>query len=106
MKEEHAMAEEPEAAMTVGFVTFLSFVTVGIVPLVAYLADHVFELDLESPFIITIVLAALAFAGIGWLKSRVAHAPVFRSVLETLSLGLVASGASYYIGKWLETLVS
>ena len=105
MKEEHALAEEPANASTIGLVTFVSFILVGIVPLLAYLADHVFELQLEDPFAITLVLASLAFAGIGWLKSRVAHSPAIPSVLETLVLGMIASGASFYIGKWLETLV-
>ena len=106
MKEEHGLAEEPENAQMVGFVTFLAFLVVGIVPLLAYLADEVFDLGLSSPFTITIILAGLAFAGIGWLKSRVAKAPVLGSVIETLILGLVASGASFYIGRWLETLVN
>lgn len=105
MKEEHALAEEPENAATVGLVTFVSFVVVGIVPLLAYLADHVFELGLSDPFAITLVLAGLAFAGIGWLKSRVAHAPVITSVIETLVLGMIASGASFFIGNWLEKLI-
>lgn len=106
MKEEHALAEEPQAAVSVGVVTFVSFLVVGVVPLIAYLADYVFELELSNPFAITIGLAALTFAGIGWLKSRVAHASVPKSIAETLVLGMIASGASYYIGAWLDTLVS
>ena len=105
MKEEHGLAEEPQGASEVGLTTFMAFIIFGIVPLIAYLADEVFDIGLENPFGITLVLAGLAFALIGWLKSKVAHAPVVRSILETFILGLVASGASYYIGKWLETLV-
>lgn len=105
MKEEHALAEEPENAVGIGFVTFVAFMIVGIVPLAAYLADEIFNLGLENPFAVTIILAAAAFAGVGYLKSRVAKAPVVSSVIETLVLGLVASGASYYIGKWLESIV-
>ena len=106
MKEEHGLAEEPEGASVVGFVTFLAFLIFGIVPLLVYLYDEIFDVGLSNPFSGTIVLAGLAFALIGWLKSRVAHAPVMRSILETLILGLVASGASFYIGRWLETLVN
>jgi VIT1/CCC1 family predicted Fe2+/Mn2+ transporter len=106
MKEEHAMAEEPQNAATIGVVTFLSFLAVGVVPLVAYLADKIFELNLSNPFFIASMLAGFAFAGIGWLKSKVAHAPVASSVIETVLLGVIASGASFYIGKWLETIVN
>lgn len=106
MKEEYKLPEEPQNAKTVGFVTFVAFNVVGIIPLLAYLFDHVFELQLSSPFAITAVLAGLAFAGIGWLKSRVAHAPALPSIIETLILGVIASGASFYIGRWLEALIS
>ncbi len=105
MKEEHAMAEEPEGAAAVGFTTFLAFLTFGVVPLLVYLLDEIFELGIESPFVYTLALSGAAFAFIGLLKSKVAHAPVVSSIIETLVLGMVASGASYFIGKWLETLV-
>ncbi len=106
MKEEHGLAEEPENASMVGFITFLAFLVFGVVPLVVYLIDQIFDVGIENPFAITLGLAGLAFAFIGWLKSKVAHAPVVSSIAETLILGLVASGASFYIGKWLEALVN
>ena len=106
MKEEHGLADEPENAAGVGFVTFLAFLIFGVVPLTVYLVDEIFDIGIESPFALTLGLAGLAFAVIGWLKSKVAQAPVVSSIAETLVLGLVASGASFYIGRWLETLVS
>lgn len=105
LKEEHGLAEEPENASAVGFTTFIAFLIFGVVPLLVYLFDEIFDLGIGSPFNYTIVLAGAAFALIGWLKSRVARSPVVRSVVETLILGLVASGASFYIGRWLDTLV-
>lgn len=106
MKEEHGLAEEPENASYVGLATFIAFLVFGVVPLLVYLADELFDIGIENPFGITLGLAGVAFAFIGWLKSKVARAPVISSILETLVLGLVASGASYFIGKWLETLIS
>ena len=105
MKEEHGMAEEPEGARMVGFITFLAFLIFGVVPLLVYLADEIFDIGIESPFSYTLILAGSAFALIGYLKSRVSDSPVVSSIAETLVLGLVASGASFYIGRWLETLV-
>lgn len=105
LKEEHALAGEPTGAFQTGFVTFVSFLIVGLVPLLAYVLEYVFEFGWTNEFQITSVLAAFTFAGIGWLKSRVAHAPVISSVLETLVLGVVAAGSSYFIGAWLKTIV-
>lgn len=105
LKEEHAMADEPTGALHTGVSTFVSFVLVGLIPLLAYIVEYTFDLGLTNEFAITIILSGLTFASIGWLKSRVAHAPVIRSVLETLILGGVAAGSSYFIGAWLKTIV-
>lgn len=104
MKEEHGLAEEPSNAGLVGFVTFVSFIVVGIIPILAYLIDFITEGSGEGLFFQTSVLAAIAFAGIGWLKSKVAHSPVFGSVAETLILGAIAAGAAYATGAYLEPL--
>lgn len=104
MKEEHALAEEPQKAISIGLVTFVSFMSVGLFPLVAYLADYLFATQMENLFFISSTLAAAAFAGVGYLKSRVAHAPAVESVVETLLLGVIAAGAAYGVGAWLETV--
>ncbi len=105
LKEEHEMIPESRSAAVMGFVTYLAFILFGIIPLLAYLADYIF-LDLESPFLITSILAGFAFAFIGWMKSRVAHAPLGRSVLETIFLGAIAAGVSFIVGSWLEGLIN
>lgn len=105
MKEEHGMAEEPEGAVQVGMATFIAFIIFGVVPLLAYIATTILDLDISNEFSITIILSSLAFALIGYMKHRVTHSPVISSIIETMMLGLIAAGASYYIGRWLETLV-
>ena len=104
MKEEHELAAEPQNAFMIGLITFISFLIVGLIPILAYLIDFIVEGGGENLFLQTSILAAIAFGVIGWLKSKVAHAPVFSSVLETLILGAVAAGAAYAVGSWLEPL--
>jgi len=102
MKEEYAMAEEPPNAKAVGYTTSISFIVVGLVPLVAYLVDSAFDLNSDNLFAVTTILAAVAFAGVGWIKGRIGHSSKKISMLETLILGAVAAGAAYGIGYWLE----
>lgn len=102
MKEEHALAEEPQNAVTIGGITFVSFMLIGVFPLLAYLFDFATDGPTEGLFLQTSILAAGAFAFIGWLKSRVTRSPVFGSVMETLILGAIAAGAAYAVGNWLE----
>ncbi len=104
MKEEHVLAEEPQDASMIGFVTFVAFMIFGLVPLLAYLYDFATEGPTTGLFLQTSVLAGFGFAIIGYMKSKVAHAPLVNSITETLVLGAVAAGAAYAVGNWLEPL--
>ena len=104
MKEEHGLAEEPENAAMIGVVTFGAFILIGTVPMLAYLIDFIRDTNGQDLFLQTSILAGFAFAGIGWLKHRVADSPVISSIAETLVLGAIAAGAAYAVGNWLEPL--
>lgn len=104
MKEEYKLAEEPQSAVSIGLVTFVSFISVGVVPLLVYLVDYIRDFSSDSLFTISAFMAALMFALVGYLKSRVAHAPVVSSILESLVLGVIAAGGAYFIGAWLSTV--
>lgn len=104
MKEEHNLAEAPANALGTGLTTFVSFMLLGVVPVLAYLIDFIADGDGKGLFLRSSILAAFAFAGIGWLKSRVAHTPVIGSIIETLILGAIAAGAAYFVGNFLEPL--
>lgn len=97
--------DEPSPIIN-GISTYISFILIGVVPLLAYTIDLIFELNSTNLFEISIVLTALAFVGIGFLKSRVAHTPVVRAVLETLILGAIAAGFAYFLGDFLEQLIT
>jgi len=104
MKEEHNMVADMSNPFFNALVTFFSFILVGSVPMMAYLVDFVNKGPNQNLFLQTSILAAIAFSGIGWLKSRVAHAPLIKSITETLVLGALAAGAAYGVGAWLEPL--
>jgi len=99
----HADHLSPKKA---GLATFAAFVVVGFVPVLIYVVDYLFKLDLENLFIVASVLAALAFAGVGWLKSYVAEESKPRAIAETLVLGAIAAAAAYYIGFMLERVIT
>jgi VIT1/CCC1 family predicted Fe2+/Mn2+ transporter len=89
-----------------GVATFGSFVVVGFVPVVIYVIDYILDLGLDNLFLISSVLAALAFAAIGWLKSFVTKEPKLLAVMETLTLGAIAAGVAYFIGNVLEQVIA
>lgn len=104
-KRGESIADEPNPAIN-GLMTYLSFILVGLVPLLAYLVDYLFGLGTDNVFLVSIISTAIAFWGIGLLKSRVAKTPVVRAVLETVALGLIAAILAFVLGDVLERLIS
>jgi len=89
-----------------GTMTYLSFILFGLVPLLAYAADLIFGFNADNLFLLSIISTAIAFVGIGLLKSRVAKTPVTRAVVETVSLGLIAAIFAYVLGDVLEKIIT
>jgi VIT1/CCC1 family predicted Fe2+/Mn2+ transporter len=106
MKEELNMTKEDKSPFGMGAMTFISFIIVGLVPLLAYIWDYNSDEASGNLFGISIFLTSLAFIAIGWLKSYVAETSRIRSILETLFLGSAAAVLSYFVGSFLESLVS
>lgn len=80
------------------FVTFLSFASFGLVPLLAYIFATFIPGLMERSFILAVVLTALTLFTLGALKSRVTHSNWFRSGIEMLLIGGFAAFFAYVIG--------
>ncbi len=98
--------EEDVSPIINGATTFAAFVVVGLVPLLSYTVDLFVEGTVSHQFAWSAALTALAFVGIGLLKSNVAKTSKVRGVLETLILGAVAAAFAYGLGSVLERAIS
>lgn len=105
VKRGESIKSEPSPVIN-GVSTYISFILVGLVPLLSYTFDAIFNLNADNLFLVSIIMTATAFTGIGILKSRVAHAPIFRGILETVILGTIAAGFAYVLGDLLEKLIT
>ena len=105
MKEELEMAEATKSPFKMGAITFLSFILFGFVPLIIYVLDYINPTN-QNLFLVSSILTALCFIGIGFLKSLATNTRILRSILETLLLGGAAAMVSYYVGDFLEGLVA
>lgn len=105
VKKGESIDDEP-SPMINGATTYTAFILVGLVPLLAYTVDLIFNIGSTDLFAIAIVLTAFAFAGIGILKSRVAQAPIVRSIAETMVLGAIAASLAYILGSVLEKIIT
>jgi len=104
MKEELEMMKKMKSPMAMAIVTFISFILVGITPLLIYILDYVVPNNVNHLFYTSIVMTSLAFVGIGFLKSFVNQTGKFKSIFETLLLGTAAAALAYFTGNILDKL--
>lgn len=97
---DHTHGETP---LSDGLITFVAFLTVGFIPVLAYVADALLNLKTEGMtlFMVSLVLTALTFIAVGLLKAHVTKTSRTRAALETFLLGAVAAGLAYGLGDVL-----
>jgi VIT1/CCC1 family predicted Fe2+/Mn2+ transporter len=104
MKEELEIMKEQKSPFMIGVTTYISFLIVGAIPLLAYILGYTsnFTGDL---FITSSVLTGLAFVAIGFLKSYITHTSRIKGIMETLILGALAASLAYFVGDMLEKML-
>ena len=85
-----------------GLVTFIAFIIAGLLPLLPFIFAPAAS-GSRMPFAWSIALAALAFFGIGTIKSWFVGHSWWRSGLETLTLGGGAAVLAYATGALLKS---
>ncbi|MFD1694575.1 VIT1/CCC1 transporter family protein [Roseibium aestuarii] len=97
MLEEYGMTRSPRAPLKAALATFIAFFICGSVPLIP------FVFGLSASGLITTASTALAFFGIGALKSRWSTRSWAVSGLETCAIGMTAAGIAWAVGYGLKT---
>ncbi|EOZ96708.1 hypothetical protein A33Q_2018 [Indibacter alkaliphilus LW1] len=104
MKNELEMIPEEKSPFKIGLATLISFILIGFIPLMIYVYDFFKHTEFDI-FLWTSIFTGLAFAVIGSLKSLVNQTNIFKSMGETIGLGLLAALVAYFVGDFLETLI-
>jgi VIT1/CCC1 family predicted Fe2+/Mn2+ transporter len=98
--------ESDDNPLHLGLATFVAFILLGSVPLLAYLFTVINGTTTgDTLFIITCILTLIAFAIIGYCKGYVTKTNRIKAVLETMFLGGSAAAISFIVGKSLESLI-
>ena len=104
LSDELGFAANPARPSRAAAATFLAFVTVGFLPVSVFVIDLVVPGQIASPYVWSAALTALAFAGIGALKTRFVDQAAWRGALETLAIGGAAAALAYAAGALLNTI--
>ena len=104
MKEELEMIDTSKSPWKMGLVTFISFILIGLIPLMTYVWDFISPIGTDL-FLIASCLTGVGFIFIGIMKTYVTETTVWKGVLETMSLGAFAAVVAYYVGNVLEQII-
>jgi vacuolar iron transporter family protein len=105
LQEQMNLSLPDRSPLSTGLATYVSFLLIGLIPLVIYVIDYVSPIT-SSLFLWSSLLTAAGFIFIGALKSHVANSHLIRGIAETLLLGAIAALVAFYVGDWLERLLS
>ncbi|MFA0964320.1 VIT1/CCC1 transporter family protein [Roseivirga sp. BDSF3-8] len=102
MKEELEMAKDDKAPIQTATATFLSFIAIGLIPLLSYLAAIIFDLGKGNLFLYSCIATGIGLIVVGNLKAVATRTNRFRAIAETLSLGGIAAFLAYFVGEVLQ----
>jgi len=105
LREEHGLSLDRPNPMRAATVTFAAFVTIGFLPLLAFLVDLLSVVTVSHPFFWSTVLTGIGFFAVGAVKSRFVADRWYLAGLETLSVGGIAAALAFAAGYVLRDLV-
>ncbi len=105
MKDELGLSIEKKSPFRSGLSTLIAFVVAGGIPLIVYVFAYSGKVGL-NPFFLSSVVTLLAFILIGYIKTYVTKIGLLRSIVETLVLGASAATAAYFLGDYLEKILT
>ena len=95
---------ERKSPSMVGWATYVSFILMGLVPLLCFVWDYAIGFNGDK-FLWSSLFTGCAFVLIGFLKSYVTLESIWKGIAETLALGALAAAVAFFVGDWLEQLV-
>jgi len=105
MKHELEMIPSKKSPFATGTMTFISFVTVGLIPLVIYVIDFLRPVHFDL-FFFSSSLTSVAFIIIGYIKTYVTQTSKIKGILETLLLGITAAAVAFGVGYLLDKIIA
>lgn len=105
LREEHGLSKKAHDPWRAGWSTFAAFFVVGAIPLITYVLNWLIPGTVQSAFVWSCLLTAVAFLLVGIAKGHFIGRRPFLSGLETLAIGGTAAALAYGVGVLLRGLV-
>jgi len=100
----HTHKEDNKNPLKTGFATFISFVVIGLIPLLPFLMGLISKFIDAYKFNLSIIFTAIALLIVGGIKGNITKKKYFKSAIETLVIGGIAATLAFVVGYLLRGL--
>jgi VIT1/CCC1 family predicted Fe2+/Mn2+ transporter len=94
-----------QSPLKTALATFLSFISIGSIPVVSYIFAQWIPYFSQEPFYFAMLCTGITFIGIGFVRGFVSNKNPLRTSLETFTIGTIAAGVAYIVGFFLEKII-
>lgn len=105
LSEESKDKANEKKSFTQAFITFISFVGVGLIPLIPFLLALFVTLP-ANEFALSILFTVLAFIAIGYMRARVLKRNVSYMIFQSVTIGTLCAAIAYFVGQMISAIVS
>ncbi len=105
MSDELGLLQSPKSPLKTAASTYFGFLTIGIIPLIAYVLSYFFPFFQKDTFRIAVIMTLVAMIIIGIIKRYATKKDLWKSVIETVFVGGAAATIAYFIGFFLRLIV-
>ncbi|MEK6854828.1 MAG: VIT1/CCC1 transporter family protein [Nanoarchaeota archaeon] len=104
LRHKHAHPHEEKSPKRTAIATFISFLAIGIIPLISFVLSPVSQTINSNKFVLSFVLTGIALLIVGAVKGKVIGKHYLKSSFETLAIGGVAALIAFLVGYLLKGL--
>ena len=105
-KDARLFRQEVRHPIKTGSATFISFIIIGLIPLLPFLLAFVSSVVDAIKFSLSIIFTGIALVIVGAIKGKIVNKHYFRSALETLIIGGIAASLAFIVGYLLKGLLT
>lgn len=105
IREEYELPLVGRSAWRAALITFCAFVSLGALPLLAFLPNFFTARQYVHAYLVSTILTATSLFIVGAIKSRFVSAIWYRSGIEALLIGGAAALLAYFVGAVLGGMV-
>ena len=103
-KDEKLFNTEAKHPLKTAAATFVSFIAIGLIPLLSFVLSLIFPSLYSNKFLYSIILTAIALLMVGSVKGLLLNKHPVMSALQTLIIGGIAATLAFLVGYFLQGL--